>query len=85
MDVLDRLHVWSVAMQGRDGLVVDFVGFFENIIQNFEELKTGNGRYMTSLVSNARLGPENRSKRCRTVEMYLRARIVGYDEIELIT
>lgn len=61
MDVFDRLRTWSLAMQIGDGLLVDFVSFFNSIVRSPEELKTGNDRYMTSSFShNVHTGSENR-------------------------
>lgn len=82
-DVLHHLSYWSLRMQERTALLVDFTKFDEKIIKTFQNLKTDNGKDLTIFLEKSVCGNDD-SQKCKTVDNYESHEHVTYAEVQLI-
>lgn len=82
-DVLHHLSYWSLRMQERAAVLVDFANFDEKITETFQNLKTVNGRDLTLFLEESVCGNANPQK-CKSIENYESQEHVTYLEVELI-
>lgn len=65
-DILQHLSFWSLKMQERTALLVDFSDFQEKIINTFEHLKNTNGKDLNMLLQGAKCDEDI----CHTIGNY---------------
>lgn len=82
-DVLHHLSFWSVQMQERTALLVDFVEFNEKIFATFEGLKFTNGRDLNFLLMEATCDEEV-GDHCNNLDTYYQSQEISYKSMELI-
>lgn len=80
-DILQHLSFWSLKMQERTALLVDFSEFHENILKTFDGLKIINGRDLNLLLSQAICGDNDR---CNNLNNYYGEHSVSYQGMQLI-
>jgi len=73
-DILEHLSFWSLKMQERTALLVDFVDFREKIVSTFEKLKEKNGRELTILLEHATCD----GNICESLDTYYSSDIVTF-------
>lgn len=80
-DVLHHLSFWSLKMQERTALLVDFANFNENILDTFKGLKNTNGRDLSLLLNDAICGE---GESCNDLNNYYDAQEVTFQGFRLI-
>lgn len=69
-DVLYELDFWSLQMQKRSGLLIDFSSFKMRILAAFQLLKSIDGRYLTLFLNDVKCFDSDISAPCGTLEKY---------------
>lgn len=80
-DILHHLSFWSVKMQERTALLVDFAEFNEKILATFENLRTTNGRDLNFLLMGARC--EGGEDPCNNLDSFYDDNDLSYQDVVL--
>lgn len=80
-DILHHLSFWSLKMQERTALLVDFSDFNEKVISTFEGLKITNGRDLNFFLMSATCDEVDP---CNNLNNYYDAQSVSYENQQLI-
>lgn len=84
-DVTNELKFWSLELQRRSGLLIDFFSFKTRIVGTFFQLKNENGRYLTTFLNDAVCVLNiNNIQPCNTVQNYDTAGLIKYQDIDLL-
>lgn len=84
-DVVNELSTFSLEMQRRTALVVDFNTFKTNFENMFKQLKVKNGKHLELYLNDARckIEEDEDMDRCSSVETYLSSKKIIYKSIQL--
>lgn len=84
-DITYELDFWSIQLQKRSGLLIDFYTFKQRITSTFLLLKNENGRYLTLFLNNAKCSDNGDNlQACKTLEKYYQSSTVEYETFKMI-
>lgn len=85
-DIVNELSTFSLDMQRRTALIVDFNSFKSNFESMLKSLKIKNGKNLELYLNDARceIEEDKDMDRCKSIETYLSSKKIIYKSIQLI-
>lgn len=83
-DITHELNFWSLELQRRSGLLIDFSSFKNRLTGSFHLMKTDFSKHLTSFLNSAKCENNGVATVCASLDNYYRSSKVTYKDIELL-